>query len=219
MALYYNVNKVPATGAEALFDLGSVLTASGWTIISSSNGLSYGAGNTYFSTSSLAASNAWYIVQEPTGVGGREWCFQRITSNTVWRVKVSPYAGFGGGSPSATVTPTATDQGIIWGGGTDASPTGVTLFPNDGTYTFHTIAQSNPIGPVGNQAYGFWAFANLTGDTSSTTGRTFICQEPLAVGSYEPLVGTRASTTSGDADPCVYGCFYSSGGGTFWSAY
>ena len=220
MAKFYDVNTTPANGPAAIVSLAGVLTSSGWTILSSSDGTSFGAGDTYATSSTDLANNyAWFTIQEPTGVGGREWCFQRITSNTVWRVKVSPYAGFGGGSPSATVTPTATDQGIIWGGGTDASPTGVTLFPNDGTYTFHTIAQSNPIGPVGNQAYGFWAFANLTGDTSSTTGRTFICQEPLAVGSYEPLVGTRASTTSGDADPCVYGCFYSSGGGTFWSAY
>lgn len=219
MAKFYDVNTTPANGPAAIVSLAGVLTASGWTILSSSDGTSFVAGDTYATSSTdLDNNNAWFTIQEPTGVGGREWCFQHISSNTSWRVKVSPHIGFTG-SATATQTPFASDQGIIWGGGTDGSPTGVTLFPTDGTYTFHIIAQSTAVGPVGNQAYGWWAFANLTGDTTSTTGRTFICQEPLAVGSYEPLVGTRSSTTSGDADPCVYGCFYSSAGYTFWSQY
>jgi len=218
MAKFYDVNTTPANGPTAIISLVGVLTASGWTILSSSDGTTFTAGNTYANATDIANNYAWLTVQEPIGVGGREWCFQRITSNTSWRVKVSPYIGFTG-SATATQVPTASDEGLIWGSGTDASPVGTTLFPTDGTYTFHTIAQSTPVGPVGNQVYGFWSFANLTGDTSTTTGRTFICQEPLATGSYEPLVGTRAATTSGDADPCVYGCFYSSGGATFWSQY
>ena len=206
MTLYYNVNNIPATGAEALFNLGSVLTASGWTVISSSDGTSFGAGDTYFTTSSLAASNAWYIVQEPTGPGGREWCFQRTNANNNWRIKVSPNAGFSGGSPSATEVPSATDEGVIWGSGTDVSPTGSLLFFADGTFKFHIVAESTPVGPIGNEVYGWWAFANLNGSLQSENTYVFLCQEPLATGSYPALVGTRTSTTSGDADPCIYGC-------------
>ena len=219
MTKYYSVNTTPATGPAAIVSLAGVLTSSGWTIISSSNGTNFTLGNTYVNNTDMANNYSWFTIQEPIGPGGREWCFQRMTSNTVWRVKVSPHAGFSGGSPGGSVTPTASDQGIIWGGGSDGSPTGTILFPSDGTYTFHSIADSTAIGPIGNEAYGFWSFANLTGDTSSTTGRTLICQEPLASSSYEPLVGTRASTTSGEADPCVYGCFYSSGGYAFWSQF
>lgn len=191
MTKYYDVNTTPANGPTAIVSLVGVLTASGWTIISSSNGSLYTSGDTYANNTDMANNYSWLIAQEPTGVGGREWCFQRISSNTSWRVKVSPHIGFTG-SATATQTPFASDQGIIWGGGTDASPTGTELFPSDGTYTFHSIAESTSIGPSGNEGYGFWAFANLTGDTSSTTGRTFICQEPLASGSYEPLVGTKS---------------------------
>jgi hypothetical protein len=218
MTKYYSVNTTPATGPAAIVSLAGVLTSSGWTIISSSNGTNFTLGNTYVNDTDMANNYSWFTIQEPIGPGGREWCFQRMTLNTTWRVKVSPYAGFTG-SATATQVPTATDEGLIYGYGTDASPTGIVLFPTDNTYTFHTIAESTPVGPVGNQVYGWWAFANLTGDTSSTTGRTFICQEPLASGSYEPLVGTRNSTTSGDADPCVYGCLNGSGGTIFWSQY
>ena len=218
MAKFYNVNTAPANGPTAIISLVGVLTASGWNIVSSSDGTNFTAGDTYANATDLANNYAWFTVQEPTGPGGREWCFQRITSNTSWRVKVSPYAGFTG-SAAGNTTPISTDEGLIWGAGTNASPTGYELFPSDGTYTFHSIAESTPIGPVGNQVYGFWSFANLTGNTSTTTGRTLICQEPLATSSYEPLVGTRAVTTSGDADPCVYGCFYSGGGAAFWSQY
>jgi hypothetical protein len=206
MALYYNVNNTPATGAEAIANIGFVLSSSGWTIISSSDGSSYGAGETYFSTSSLAATNAWYIVQEPTGVGGREWCFQRTNANNNWRIKVSPNAGFSGGTPSATQVPLATDEGVIWGSGTDASPSGQLLFFEDSSFKFHIVAESTPVGPVGNEVYGWWAFANVVGSFQPVNTYVFLCQEPLASGSYPALVGTRTSTTSGDADPCVYGC-------------
>jgi hypothetical protein len=66
--------------------------------------------------------------------GGEEWCVQRGSSNQAWRIKVSRAAGFTGGSPSATQVPTATDEQVFMGSGTDASPTGYTFLYTDGLY-------------------------------------------------------------------------------------
>lgn len=215
MAKNYKVGFAPATGAEALYELKNILTGSGWTVVSSSNGTTFSAGDNITGTTSLAGSNRWFIVQEPTGVGGRQWCFQRTSDNATWRVKISPLNGFGGGSPSTTRVPSATDEGVIIGSGTDASPTGGQLLPTDNTYKFHIVSDNTAIGPAGNQAYGFWAFANITGGTAVGDIETIIMQEPLATGSYPALVGTRAATTSGDADPALYACGYDSLGYKF----
>ena len=215
MAKVHKVNFTPATGAEAVFELKNVLTGSGWSVVSSSNGTTFSAGDNITSSTSLAGSNRWFIVQEPTGVGGRQWCFQRTSDNATWRVKISPLNGFGGGTPSTTRVPSATDEGVILGAGTDASPTGAQLLPTDNTYKFHAISESTAVGPSGNQAYGFWAFANITGGVNVVDIETIIMQEPLATGSYPSLVGTRTSTTSGDADPALYACGYDNAGRKF----
>ena len=213
MTKYYSVNKQYAAGdgVGCVYDLVNTLVSASWTIQSASNGLNFDAGTTYWSPTSLAASNAWVSVREPIGVGGREWCFQRTTNDYTWRAKVSPTVGFTG-SATATQVPTASDEGIVWGTGTDNSPTGNVLFIPSNPSKFHIVAESSPVGPAGNQAYGWWAFSNLAGATGDYV-YGFLCQEPLAVGSYPALVGTRASTTSGEADPCIYGCLYDGNAG------
>jgi len=215
MTKYYSVNKQYASGdgASCIYDLVNTLVSASWTIQSSSNGTNFDAGATYWTPTSLANSNAWVTVREPTGPGGREWCFQRTTNNYTWRIKISPYIGFTG-SATATQVPTASDEGLIWGSGTDASPTGTALFVTQIT-KFHIVAESTPVGPVGNQAYGFWAFQNLNGAFSDNYQYALIAQEPLAVGSYPALTGSRAVTVSGDADPCVYACYGNASGYTF----
>ena len=205
MAKFSKVNFTPATGAEAVFELKNVLTASGWTVVTSSDTDAITSGSDVITSAAyLTGTNSWFVIQEPTGVGGRQWCWQRISSNISWRVKVSPHDRFIGGSPGLTQVPSATDEGILGGGGTDASPSGDSLFENDGTYKFHIVADDTPIGPSGNQAYGFWAFSNLSGQSIDTSFTTFICQEPIAPGTYPALVGSRTSPTSGDADPVFY---------------
>lgn len=64
----------------------------------------------------------------------RQLTLQRGSDNTQWRIKYSARAKFTGGTPSATQTPSATDEQIILGGGTDASPTFGTLLPVDASY-------------------------------------------------------------------------------------
>ena len=63
----------------------------------------------------------------------QQLCWQTDGAGNV-RLKVSPRAGFTGGSPSATRVPSATDERVVRGGGTDASPTYTALFPTAGAW-------------------------------------------------------------------------------------
>ena len=62
------------------------------------------------------------------------------TTNLLWRVKFSYSAGFTGGTPGATRVPSATDEGLYLGSGTDAAPTGTAMFAADAGYRFHCAA-------------------------------------------------------------------------------
>jgi len=210
MAKVTDVNNIPATGAEAIFILKELLKSAGWTVPKSSDGSVYNSGGDQIShggsgAGGMANSSAWFVIREPGGL--REWCFQKgSASHLVWRVKVSSHSLFVGGAPDATHTPTATDQQILVGAGTDASPTFATTFNADGSYAWHVIADNAPIGTA-VPSYGFWAFSALTG---SNDVYTLIMQEPMMIGTFPELSsGTRAAPVLGDPDPVIYMCMYS----------
>ncbi|MGW8177443.1 MAG: hypothetical protein ACWGQW_01385 [bacterium] len=208
MSKITDVNEVVATGAAAIFKLKTVLKAAGWTVPRSSDGLTYNSTGDQITHAGTGAggmenNRAWFVIQSPNGE--HQWCFQKESGdNAEWRVKVSPLAGFVGGSPSAIIVPTATDQTTIFGSGTDASPTFVDMFPVDGTYRFNAIAENAPVGTT-VPIYPFWAFAVETGNGAI---RTFIMQEALEPGTFKELTGTRAVPVSGEPDPCIYACSY-----------
>lgn len=209
MAKQTDVNSIPATGGEAMFRLKEVLKLAGWTVPESSDGTTYNPAGDQITTGAAGAGgmnndNAWFVVEEPSGAGGRQWCFQCVlAASEQWRIKLSAATGFGIGNPSATQVPQAVDEVVLRGSGTDAAPTGTTLFPTNGTYRVHCIAQDAAVGPVGNECYGFWFFVTGTGTGALST---CIMQLPMAVGTYVPLVGTRTAPTEGEADPAVYLC-------------
>ena len=90
----------------------------------------------------MANNSAWFRIKEP-GANGREYLFQRGTTNLTWRILYSGPGtgnGFTGGSPSATQTPSAVDEQGIAGGGTHASPTFTSWFGADGTYKVRMAA-------------------------------------------------------------------------------
>jgi hypothetical protein len=208
MSKYSSVNNRGSNGAEAIFELKTVLKSAGWTVQKSSDGSTYNASGDQISHASSGAggmenSSAWFVIRDPGD--SHEWCFQRGTTNLVWRVKISPLDQFTGGSPDATTVPSATDEQEVHGSGTDASPTFATLFLGDGTFFWHVIAQSTAVGTT-VPVYGFWSFS-----TTQVTGAdyTLICQDPLDPDSLVDLQGTRANPTLGDPDPVVYICGYS----------
>jgi hypothetical protein len=190
MAFTSSINNFPATGTVAMYTVMATLVAAGWTVKSSSDGTTYNStGNQITSGNSGAAglgnTNAWFRIQAPiVGTQKREFTFQRTTSNPVWRIKYSASAGFIGGSPGATQTPTATDETIILGSGTDAAPTGATMFNTDASYRFSIVACDSSL------SYSFYWFANSYGTQSITSA---FLMDVLKSGSY----------SISDTDPCV----------------
>lgn len=145
MAFSHGINgAAPATGSVAMWTVIQMLIAAGATKVADSDGTTYSASGLQVTSGASGAgglgnNSAWARLLLP---GGREVTFQRGTTNTTWRIKYSAQAGFVGGSPGATQTPTATDQAIRTGGGTDASPTFVNLLSTDNSYKLYGCADS-----------------------------------------------------------------------------
>jgi hypothetical protein len=172
----------PATGTVAIFNVKACALAAGWSVPKSGDATSYFSSSDGLTTSSSGAgglgnAGAWFIIRDPAAA--REFCFQRGT-DTTWRIKYSASAHFTGGSPAAGVTPSATDEVVLHGGGTDASPSYSALLGTNNTYRWN-------VGFDNAAPYGFWAAGFLTGG-SALSGAIIL----------EPVVGDAA-----DTDPCV----------------
>lgn len=204
MAKFSDVNNIPATGAEAVFQWKELMKSAGGTIPRSSDGSTFNAAGDEISSGGagaggMANSLAWFDI---ILLDGRQYSVQRDTvNNTTWRIKLSPLDGFGGGTPGITEVSSAPDEIIVLGSGTDAAPTQGTLFPNDGLYRWNIITRDDLTGPAGNQVMPFWAFAIITGTGAL---ETMWFQEPMDPNTVAPLVGTRAVPVTGDPDPVVY---------------
>ena len=163
MVFQYSTNNTPVTGGAAIYIALTTLVNAGWTVKSSSDGTTYNSsGNQITSggtgTGGYGNAKAWFRIQAPA-IGGKNRELTIQTPNTATssaRIKYSPSAGFTGGSPSATQTPTASDEVLLCGSalGTDSSPTGTAIFTADGSYRFSMMAGDISIG------YGFYWFAS-----------------------------------------------------------
>jgi hypothetical protein len=185
----------PLTGSVAMYAFKEQLKASGWSVLSSSDSSTYNSSGDQIASGSsgangLANTSAWIRLRSPAGVGGCQFILQRGVNNTLWRLKYSITAGFSGGSPSATQVPSATDEIILYGGGTDASPTYDSLFSTDNTYRWN-------VGSDSAAPYGFWGGAFPTGGGV-----------PFSAIVHEPLTATDPS----DANPYA---LYVSGSNAF----
>jgi hypothetical protein len=111
---------------------------------------------------------------------------QRGTSNAQWRVKYSAQAGFSGGTPSATQTPTATDGALRFGGGTDASPTYSTWLATDATYQLYG----------GAGAEGWWFATKVIIGGAVSGGGWMDVLSSYATGDLDPATIHIATTSS-----------------------
>jgi hypothetical protein len=155
MADAYVRNLFPASYGAAMSALVEMLVSAGWTYKASGDGLAgYSSTGKIFTNTGSGAlgwnnAKAWARVQNPAGT--KEWLFQHDAAASV-RFRYSPAAKFTGGTPSATVTPSATDAVTLRGGGTDAAPTYGTHFTSAVTTAsavFQGLAR-------GSAPYGFW---------------------------------------------------------------
>jgi hypothetical protein len=175
--LTFQTNQLPLNNYGVMYELLTNLVAAGWQIVSSGDGLSaYSSSGNVFSNGFASGANglgntrAWFRAQAPLFSGvHRELVVQMGATGNLVRVKYSPAAGFVGGAPSANTVPSATDEGVITGGGTDASPTFTSYIsgPNGAMraqyamgdasigYSFCMIAYEVGTGPIGNISV-FW---------------------------------------------------------------
>jgi hypothetical protein len=200
MTFHFQNHGVPATGAVAMYDLLTKLLAVGWTNKSDSDGTTYAfAGGQVTGGGSgahgLGNAFAWVRFREPVASGGtREYTAQRGATNKHWRFKASASSKFGLGAPSATQTPSAADEVVILGGGTDAAPVFTLLFDGDGTFALHTIADDSTF-----DAFAFAMFTYLVGGTGETS--TMWWSDPVGYGveiiqgpSVPHLLGTLSAS-------------------------
>jgi hypothetical protein len=167
MAWSFDVNNTTITGAQAIYQLKQGLKNAGWTVPRSSDGTTYNASGDQITSGSsgangMANNNAWFVVKSPSVDGyEREFCIQRMSTNLLWRIKYAVSSTFSGGSPSATQVPSASDEALVHGGGTDSSPTGSGLFSTDSTYRYHFI-----YGGL-EESYSFYSFGYPLGGGNS----------------------------------------------------
>ncbi len=201
MAYKFAVNTVPKTPPIAFYTLISTLMSAGWLKLMDSDGTTYSSSGTQVTsgnvgTNGLDNSKAWVRLQAPAVNGGavvnqtRELIIQRGTaSNRDWKIKYSASAGFTDGSPAATVTPFASDEVYMNGGGTDASPTFSTGMFFDFTEGVNPCRWHVACGGA-NEYYSFVAWLMRTGTT--ILGNS-IALDVMTPGSYP----------SQDIDPAV----------------
>lgn len=178
MARHFSVNlNTPSAGYNYfIYQMKEFLKTYGWTVTQSGTGNSgtynpsadsiTGPGSLVDSSSpagTMGHDHAWFVIQDPSGPGGRQFCIQVVGRDDLWRVKYSAGAGFTGGSPSANQTPTATDEQVLVGSGTDASPTGGGWFTYNSATHFYVHLVMETTAP-----YPFLLIAYNTGQNPST---------------------------------------------------
>jgi hypothetical protein len=147
-----------------MYTVKTVLVNAGWTVTRSGDGLSlYSSSGDILTTGAsgsggLGNARAYFNVRDPAA--RVSFSFQMIT-NTTWRVKYSESAGFTGGTPTFQTVASATDETVLYGAGTDASPTGTQMLHTDNAYKFHVVAQSTA--QTGSNTYPFWFGCTVNG--------------------------------------------------------
>lgn len=192
----YVLNQIPAGYGAAVSLFVEMLVSAGWTYKASGDGLAaYSAtGKVFTGTGAVAGgwnnNKAWARLADPGG--GREFVIQH-NAGAGLRLKYSASAKFVGGSPSATTPPSATDERVMQGGGTDAAPSFCANFFSGNVATSGTRFQGAALATA---PYGFWFFGANTPSGTATN----------AVIMMDPVLGVAE-----DPDPVVWYCCRSAG--------
>lgn len=124
----------------------SASAALNWSVRTGSTGSVYSVAGDPITSLGALGNGAWWVWQghgllDNGTVYRREICIQ-VNGSGQARVKYSPRAGFVGGSPSPTQVPSATDERVLLGSGTDGSPTYATLWPGSGAWAQARFSES-----------------------------------------------------------------------------
>lgn len=159
---YFSYSEKANTGREIWYSFKELLKTAGWTVNASSTGSVYNStGDSILSVTDIN-NNGWITLVHPLIDGyQRAVCIQWASTSNYANVRIKiGWAGFNSGSPSATRVPTFTDEQILIGTGTDASPTFASFFgtiQGDNNiyamagnaaekYSFHMLSYKNNIG-------------------------------------------------------------------------
>jgi hypothetical protein len=195
----YIVNYSPTTVQQSWYQFKSTAIASttypssNWTCITSSTGSGgvYAQLGDVITSASSLGNLSWFVLKgKGTMDSGviyyRELCFQFNTAGDC-RITYSPSMGFVAGSPSTTQVPSALDGEILYGGGTDASPTFTALLPGGGVWMQGAFSETDD------------AFFVLTYAVGGAYPNSMFYLETT------PLVYTIGGALI-DKDPCVLYC-------------
>jgi hypothetical protein len=185
-------NNLSNSGAAIVAGMIGVKILAGWTVVSYGTGTagSYSSTGAGYTSAVLGADCSWVRTRAPDGE--QECIFQCQLSGgftNSWRIKTSALARFVGGAPNANTVPSATDEKLEFGSGTDAAPGYGGLINIGGAIVarWSSIADDVPV----NGIYHF----NLVAHTQGTTAiQTIIVNDPMIAGSQD----------ANDANPCAF---------------
>jgi len=155
----------------------------GWNVKLSSNGSVFGVGDNISSSQQMLVSNAWFVLQDPSG--NREFLFQHTSSGVNFIIKYSASVGFLGGG--ASTLPTASDQKIIF---SNSAGTSGDVWIKTGSDMFNTI-----IGADDSDGYSFFMLNYNSFGSSFSSG---LFMDEMLTGSY----------SVSDTDPVIIGVFF-----------
>jgi hypothetical protein len=193
MSLFYRTNYIPPEFFTSIWQLKEDLKANGWIVHASGTGTggTFSAGAKGTSRDLITAptifsalSLAWFAAHD--AAANRSILLQNFQRDDLWRIKYSASAGFIGGAASANQVPSATDEVVLTGSGTDSSPNNGSLFP----YSASGARRTQTIIDPSDNSFIFWEYA--------PNGNMEAC---LMI---DPVINPSA----GDLDPavvCLYG--------------
>lgn len=170
---YYYYQEKPVTWKDFWYNFKQNLKTAGWVVNSSSTGSSFGAGD-LLTTSAAVNTNGWINLEHPILDGyQRSLCIQFGSNIYNARIKIA-WAPFTTGA-TATQSPGSTDERILLGAGSDASPTFANISSNITTSLANNVYCS--AGDL-SEKYSFYLFSFLTNTSQgiTTVQTTFIMQ-------------------------------------------
>jgi hypothetical protein len=197
MAYTFTLNLNPVLAGEAFWNLKEALVAGGWDVASSGDGTAFSAsgdvhdpGGPYDGT--MDNTNAWMRLRAPAAMSPRrEFVLHHDIADTghMTTLYSSDGTGFTGGTPSATVRPTAADEVVI-----------TSNTANFWSPTQQRHRQDILVGDA-DENFCFFEGGRIMNGSEANLGYNHVLY-------LDVLDGAHAS----DPDPAVVGCVFSSDG-------